>query len=179
MLARKILSFQDGTAPIAILASLRIAWNHGESGHGHCQAGSLITAARASGGAERANYQLFIERLCSALGLPGPELAREENAFHDYVFEHRIDFKHPDGTTTSGFIDCYLKHCFVLEARGCSTTSSCRPCCESADAHRAAAPTSDGLTSRASVDRWRYEQGFAPRAARVGYNPKQVKAFRG
>jgi hypothetical protein len=44
-------------------------------------------------------------------------LAREENALNDYVFERRIDFKHPDGTTTSGFIDCYLKHSFVLEAK--------------------------------------------------------------
>ena len=76
---------------------------------------TLIAAASASGGAERANYQLFIERMCSALGLPGRDLAREENALNDYVFERRIDFKHPDGTTTSGFIDCYLKHSFVLE----------------------------------------------------------------
>ena len=56
---------------------------------------ALIAAASASGGAERANYQLFIERLCSALGLPGPDMAREENALNDYVFERRIDFKHP------------------------------------------------------------------------------------
>lgn len=78
---------------------------------------ALIAAATASGGAERANYQLFIERLCGALDLRGPDLAREENAFNDYVFERRIDFKHPDGTTTSGFIDCYRKNCFVLEAK--------------------------------------------------------------
>ena len=63
---------------------------------------ALIAAASASGGAERANYQLFIERLCSALGLPGPDLAREENALNDYVFERRIDFKHPGGTTSYG-----------------------------------------------------------------------------
>src|SRR5262245_25538547 len=78
---------------------------------------ALIADASASGGAERANYQLFIERLCSALGLPGPDMAREENALNDYVFEHRIDFKHLDGTTSSGFIDCYRKNCFVLEAK--------------------------------------------------------------
>src|SRR5947208_6776675 len=78
---------------------------------------TLIAAASASGGAEPANYQLFIERLCGALGLPGPDLAREENSLNDYVFERRIDFKHPDGTTTSGFIDCYRKNSFVLEAK--------------------------------------------------------------
>ena len=59
---------------------------------------ALIADASASGGAERANYQLFIERLCSAFGLPGPDMAREENSLNDYVFERRIDFKHPDGT---------------------------------------------------------------------------------
>lgn len=78
---------------------------------------ALIAAASASGGAERANYQIFIERLCGALGLTGPDLAREENSLNDYVFERRVDFKHPDGTTTSGFIDCYRKNCFVLEAK--------------------------------------------------------------
>ena len=78
---------------------------------------ALIAAASASGGAERANYQIFIERLCGALGLPGPDLAREENSLNDYVFERRVDFKHPDGTTTSGFMDCYRKNCFVLEAK--------------------------------------------------------------
>jgi hypothetical protein len=78
---------------------------------------ALIADASASGGAERANYQLFVERLCSALGLPGPDMAREENERNDYVFERRIDFKHPDGTTSSGFIDCYRKNCFVLEAK--------------------------------------------------------------
>ncbi|MBB4398817.1 type IIL restriction-modification enzyme MmeI [Bradyrhizobium sp. ERR14] len=78
---------------------------------------ALIAAASASGGAERANYQLFIEWLCGALGLPGPDLASEENSLNDYVFERRIDFKHPDGTTTSGFIDCYRKNSFVLEAK--------------------------------------------------------------
>ncbi|MDO9488527.1 MAG: class I SAM-dependent DNA methyltransferase, partial [Sphingomonadaceae bacterium] len=78
---------------------------------------ALISDASASGGAERANYQLFIERLCSSFGLPGPDMAREENSLNDYVFERRIDFKHPDGTTSSGFIDCYRRHCFVLEAK--------------------------------------------------------------
>ncbi|MDR3470245.1 MAG: hypothetical protein P4M09_00905 [Devosia sp.] len=77
----------------------------------------LIADAGASGGAERANYQLFVVGLCDALGLPRPAMAQEENHRNDYVFERRVDFKHPDGTRTAGFIDCYRRDCFVLEAK--------------------------------------------------------------
>jgi len=78
---------------------------------------TLIAEASASGGSERANYQLFIERLCAALDLPRPEMARPENDLNDYVFERRIDFKHADGSRTAGFIDCYKRGCFILEAK--------------------------------------------------------------
>ncbi|MEE7463116.1 hypothetical protein MFUR16E_18630 [Methylobacterium fujisawaense] len=77
----------------------------------------LITEAKASGGSERSNYQLFVERLCVVLALPRPAMAREENRLNDYVFERTVSFKHPDGSTTSGFIDCYRRDSFVLEAK--------------------------------------------------------------
>lgn len=77
----------------------------------------LIADVTASGGAEMANAQPFIERLTAALGLPQPDFAREENRFNDYVFERSVDFKHPDGSTTRGRIDCYKRDCFVLEAK--------------------------------------------------------------
>jgi hypothetical protein len=78
---------------------------------------ALIAEAKASGGSELANYQLFIERLCIALGLPRPDMAREENDRNDYVFERRVDFKHPDGTRSAGRIDCYRRGSFILEAK--------------------------------------------------------------
>lgn len=77
----------------------------------------LIADAKASGGSERANYQIFITRLCHALGVPQPAMSTEQNRFNDYVFERRVDFKHPDGTTTAGFVDCYRRGHFVLEAK--------------------------------------------------------------
>ncbi|UJQ93353.1 class I SAM-dependent DNA methyltransferase [Mariluticola halotolerans] len=77
----------------------------------------LIANASASGGSERANYQLFILGLCEALGLQKPEMAQEHNHHNDYVFERRVDFKHPDGSRTAGFIDCYKRDSFVLEAK--------------------------------------------------------------
>ena len=33
------------------------------------------------------------------------------------MFERRVDFKHPDGSTTAGRIDCYRRGCFILEAK--------------------------------------------------------------
>ena len=63
------------------------------------------------------NYQLFVERLTGALGLPQPEFAREETRFNDYVFERNVTFRHPNGTTSTGRIDCYKRGCFILEAK--------------------------------------------------------------
>ncbi|MGY3694019.1 hypothetical protein ACVIGA_004099 [Bradyrhizobium sp. USDA 3240] len=78
---------------------------------------ALIAEAKASGGSELANYQLFIERLCIALALPRPAMAQEQNSLNDYVFERRVEFKHPDGSRTAGRIDCYRRGCFILEAK--------------------------------------------------------------
>lgn len=78
---------------------------------------ALIIEAKASGGSELANYQLFILGLCEALGLDRPAMAQEQNDRNDYVFERRVDFKHPDGSRSAGRIDCYRRGCFILEAK--------------------------------------------------------------
>ncbi|WP_425449933.1 class I SAM-dependent DNA methyltransferase [Virgifigura deserti] len=78
---------------------------------------ALIAEAKASGGSELANYQLFVLGLCEALGLDRPAMAQEQNDRNDYVFERRVDFKHPDGSRTAGRIDCYRRGCFILEAK--------------------------------------------------------------
>ncbi|WP_050761410.1 type IIL restriction-modification enzyme MmeI [Jannaschia sp. CCS1] len=77
----------------------------------------FLAQAKASGGAELANCHLFIERLCRHLELPEPALSTEENRHNDYVFERRVDFKHPDGSRTPGRIDLYKRDCFILEAK--------------------------------------------------------------
>lgn len=77
----------------------------------------LVADVTASGGSELSNYQLFVERLTVALGLPQPEFAREETRFNDYVFERNVTFRHSNGTTSSGRIDCYKRGCFILEAK--------------------------------------------------------------
>jgi hypothetical protein len=63
---------------------------------------SLVSEAKASGGAERANYQKFITELCHALGLESPHFTKNEDADNNYVFERRIKFNHADGTSTPG-----------------------------------------------------------------------------
>lgn len=78
---------------------------------------SLVEEAKASGGSEMANYQLFVERLTGALGIARPDMAKEETRLNDYVFERAVKFHHPGGTTTTGRIDCYKRDCFILEAK--------------------------------------------------------------
>jgi len=70
-----------------------------------------------SGGAERANYALFLVDLCELIGVPRPNPAGPETELNDYVFERAVRFRHDDGSTSSGRIDLYKKGCFVLEAK--------------------------------------------------------------
>jgi len=69
------------------------------------------------GGAERANYALFLVDLCDLIGVPRPNPAGPETEQNDYVFERAVRFRHDDGSTSSGRIDLYKKGCFVLEAK--------------------------------------------------------------
>ncbi len=68
-------------------------------------------------GSERANYQLFIGELTELLSLPRPDPAREDTRDNAYVFERRVTFRHGDGAESGGFIDCYRRGAFVLEAK--------------------------------------------------------------
>ena len=69
------------------------------------------------GGAERANFPLFIAELCTALTLPTPDPASATTDHNDYVFERRVDIKQPDGNTSPGRIDLYKRNAFILEAK--------------------------------------------------------------
>ena len=77
----------------------------------------FIERWRGVAGSERANYQLFVSGLCDLLDLSHPEPAREETRDNLYVFERRVTFAYGDGTTSNGFIDCYKRGAFVLEAK--------------------------------------------------------------
>ena len=74
---------------------------------------TFIARWRASGAAERANYQLFLAELCAVLEVPAPDPASPVEAKNAYVFEKAVPLPH--GTT--GRIDLYRRGCFVLEAK--------------------------------------------------------------
>ncbi|WP_370189941.1 class I SAM-dependent DNA methyltransferase [Qipengyuania sp.] len=71
----------------------------------------------ASGGSEMANAQIFLERLTRALDVDQPSPAREDTRHNDYVFERNVTFRHANGTTSTGRIDCYKRDCFIWEAK--------------------------------------------------------------
>ena len=51
------------------------------------------------------------------LDLPPPEPARDDTRDNAHVFKHRVTFTHGDGLHSAGFIDCYRRGTFVLEAK--------------------------------------------------------------
>jgi hypothetical protein len=69
------------------------------------------------GGAERANYALFLSELCDQIGVARPEPSGADADRNDYVFERQVRFRHDGGADSVGRIDLYKKNCFVLEAK--------------------------------------------------------------
>ncbi len=69
------------------------------------------------GGAERANYGMYLSELCDIIGVPRPDPAQATTAENDYVFERAVKLTGPDGSISTGRIDLYKRGCFVLEAK--------------------------------------------------------------
>ena len=80
-------------------------------------AADFLSRWQSSGGAERANYQLFLAELCDFLGVPRPDPSGPDNARNTYVFDRAVTSTLPDGSTTTHFIDLYKQACFVLETK--------------------------------------------------------------
>ena len=79
---------------------------------------AFITRWRANeGGAERANYVLFLTELCHLLDLPQPDPADATHDRNDYVFERAVDAVDAAGQVSHRRIDLYRRGCFVLEAK--------------------------------------------------------------
>ena len=64
---------------------------------------------------ERAHYQTFVAQLCRLIGVDAPDEVRAGDM--DYAFERPVKFLHEDGRSHPGYIDCYRRGCFVLEAK--------------------------------------------------------------
>ncbi len=70
-----------------------------------------------SGGAERANYGLFLSELCDLLGVPRPNATTDDPAQDAYVLERAVTFDDGAGRRSTGRIDLYRRGCFVLETK--------------------------------------------------------------
>ncbi|KTT68113.1 class I SAM-dependent DNA methyltransferase [Sphingomonas sanguinis] len=68
------------------------------------------------GGAERANYALFLTELCAIIGVAPPDPAHATSTRNDYVFERAVVLPGGD-EDRRGRIDLYKRGCFVLEAK--------------------------------------------------------------
>lgn len=77
----------------------------------------FIATWRPAGGNERANTQLFVSDLCRMLGVDAPQPTLSDTSQNDYVFERHVIKTEIDGTTSNGWVDCYHKGKFVLEAK--------------------------------------------------------------
>jgi hypothetical protein len=69
------------------------------------------------GGAERANYQMFLAELCDVVGVPRPDPAGAQTHLNDYVFERAVKSGEIDLTASTKRIDLYKRGAFILEAK--------------------------------------------------------------
>ncbi|RPE65079.1 type II restriction/modification system DNA methylase subunit YeeA [Tibeticola sediminis] len=76
-------------------------------------AAAFIERWRGVTASELASAQTFITELCGLLGVPAPDPAGDGS----YTFEKPVTFRHGDGSTSAGRIDCYRRGAFVLEAK--------------------------------------------------------------
>jgi hypothetical protein len=89
-----------------------------ESGDTAAKVDGFIARWRSGeGGAERANYALFLVELIDLLGLPHPDPAGATRENNDYVFERAVRTGDADGNGQIGRIDLYKRDCFILEAK--------------------------------------------------------------
>jgi hypothetical protein len=72
---------------------------------------------RPAGGAERANYGLFLTDLCDLLGVARPDVTTDNPAQDAYVFERAVVFDDGAGKKSTGRIDLYKRSCFVCETK--------------------------------------------------------------
>ena len=77
---------------------------------------AFVARWKASGGSERANYQLFLTELCELLEVPRPDVSTSAGA-GKYVFDREVREVFSDGSSTPRFIDFYRQGSFILETK--------------------------------------------------------------
>jgi hypothetical protein len=74
---------------------------------------TFITRWRGVTASELSTAQSFVIDLCALLGVPHPHPTPEQ----DYMFERPVTFRHGDGSSSAGRIDCYRQGAFCLESK--------------------------------------------------------------
>ncbi|WP_310538830.1 DNA methyltransferase [Phenylobacterium sp.] len=69
------------------------------------------------GGAERANYVMFLTELCAVLELKAPDPAASDRVVNDYAFERGVKTRSSEATASQKRIDLYKRNAFILEAK--------------------------------------------------------------
>ncbi len=64
--------------------------------------------------------QTFVIELCDLLGVPRPHATPGQ----DYMFERPVTFRHGDGSTSPGRIDCYRHGSFIWESKKLKVSNS-------------------------------------------------------
>jgi hypothetical protein len=78
---------------------------------------AFITRWRGVTASELSTAQSFVIDLCALLDLAKPHPTPEQ----DYMFERPVTFRHGDGSTSAGRIDCYRQGAFCLESKKLKT----------------------------------------------------------
>ena len=94
----------------------------------------FLTRWHASGGAERANYGLFLHDLTTLLGVAPPDTVTDDPAADAYVLEKLVQFDDGAGRKFIGRIDLYKRGCFVLETKQGTSTPDEQQAADRADA---------------------------------------------
>jgi hypothetical protein len=102
----------------------------------------FLTRWQASGGAERANYGLFLNDLTALLGVPPPDAVTDDPARDAYVLEKPVTFNDGAGKKSTGRIDLYKRGCFVPPNAPTPPPSATAPPPSAARATPCAAPPS-------------------------------------
>lgn len=87
---------------------------------------AFIERWAASGAAERANKDSFLNELCDLLGVPRPDPTTGDPDRDHYVFERDALLAHEAQTYSVGKIDLYKRKCFILEAKQGSEAGSAK-----------------------------------------------------
>ncbi|GGZ33467.1 hypothetical protein GCM10011273_19730 [Asticcacaulis endophyticus] len=72
---------------------------------------------KGEGGAERANYGLFLSELCDVLGVARPDPAEGGARLGEYQFEDPVRSRESEGVKSTKRIDLYKRDAFILEAK--------------------------------------------------------------